>query len=394
MHAERATQMPTIERPDTPSPGQARYRVAVIGGGPAGSSCALALARAGITDVLVVEAGSYADARIGESIPPESRILFRRLGIDEAFVAQAHEPCYGSCSYWGSDKRGYNDSVLSPHGHGWHLDRRRFDAFLASQARAAGVELLTGHALVASGPGDPSGYMLSLGRAAHVASRVQADFVVDASGARSVFARQRGATRLDSNPLICIAARLARPDAGAPASMLTHLEAVEHGWWYLASVPGNTVVVMFATHAQAVRTMRLHQPEPWHRMLRAARRTWQLVCDLGLDLLDLRLKSHPAPSQHLDRLYGDHWLAIGDAASAYDPITAQGIIKSLSHGVAAAEAIQKRMDGDPDALDAFSRMVQAQYRHYLQMRHHFYSLERRWPEADFWRQCTESSNLG
>ncbi|MDF3088971.1 NAD(P)/FAD-dependent oxidoreductase [Burkholderia sp. BCCIQ04A] len=393
MLAERIVQTPSIERPAAPAPDRARYRVAVIGGGPAGSSCALALARAGIADILLVEAGSYADARIGESIPPESRILFRRLGIDAAFVAQAHEPCYGSCSYWGSDKRGYNDSVLSPHGHGWHLDRRRFDAFLASQARAAGAELLTGHTLLASAPHAPSGHTLSLGRATHVASRVQADFVVDASGARAAFARQRGATRLDANPLICIAARLARPDTGAPASMLTHLEAVEHGWWYLASVPGRMVVVMFATHAPAVRTMRLYRAESWRRMLQAARRTWQLVCDLGLDLSDLRVKSYPAPSHHLDRLYGDNWLAIGDAASAYDPITAQGIVKSISNGIAAAETIRKHMDGDPHALEAFARMVDAQYRRYLQMRHHFYGLEQRWPAADFWRQCTEASSL-
>ncbi|KVL13247.1 hypothetical protein WK60_23525 [Burkholderia ubonensis] len=158
-------------------------------------------------------------------------------------------------------------------------------------------------------------------------------------------------------------------------------------------MPGNIVVVMLATHAHTVRTMRLHQTENWHHMLRAAQRTWRLVCDLGLDLHDLRLKSYPAPSYRLDRLYGNQWLAIGDAASAYDPITAQGIIKSLSNGVSAADAIRNRLNGDPHALEAFSQIVHAQYHQYLHMRHHFYCLEQRWPESDFWRHCAQQSNL-
>ncbi|PCE27288.1 NAD(P)/FAD-dependent oxidoreductase [Burkholderia ubonensis] len=377
--------MLTVEKLAVANPSKVRYQVAVVGGGPAGASCALALARAGVADILIVEAGSYGSVRIGESIPPEGRMLFRSLGIDAAFLAQAHEPCYGSCSYWGSDKRGYNDFLLSPHGHGWHLDRRKFDELLASQARTAGVELLTECSLLASEPSSGAGYTLSIGRAGQAVSRVQADFVVDASGAHAAFARQRGAKRVNSNPLVCIAARLPRFDADAPFSRLTQLEAVEQGWWYVASVPGNTVVVMLATHAQAVRTMRLYQPEHWYSLLGATSHTSRLVRGLSPNPHDLHLKSCPAPSYCLDKLCGDQWLAIGDAASAYDPITAQGIVKSLMNGISAAKAIQNRMGGNPRAIEEFKQALRIQYRQYLKMRHYFYCLERRWPQSEFWR---------
>ena len=375
----------------SPVPRKGHYQVAVVGGGPAGSSCALALANAGVTDILVVEAGSYGGFKIGESVPPESRILFRSLKIDEAFLAQQHEPCYGSCSYWGSDKRGYNDFLLNPHGHGWHLDRSRFDYLLATQARIAGAELLTGSSLLASEPFGAMGYTLSVGSSGRVAARVRADFVVDASGRRSLFARQRGAKQINSNPLICIAASFSRRDTGVPFSRLTHLEAVEQGWWYVASVPGNAVIVAFATSAQIVRAMQLQRAARWYRLLVAAPHTSQLVS--GLELRNVQLRAYPVPSYCLNRLYGDRWLAIGDAASAYDPVTAQGIVKSLANGVLAADAIQSRIGGARDAIEAFAQVVHGQYRRYLDLRRDLYRLERRWPASEFWLRYGGDSDV-
>ena len=118
--------------------------VAILGGGPAGCATALALARRGISNILVAEPGQRPGNRVGESVPPEIRLLLEELGICEAFLREGHDPCFGSCSSWGNAALGYNDFLFNPHGNGWHLDRSRFDAFLGRKTAEAGVELATG----------------------------------------------------------------------------------------------------------------------------------------------------------------------------------------------------------------------------------------------------------
>jgi 2-polyprenyl-6-methoxyphenol hydroxylase-like FAD-dependent oxidoreductase len=136
--------------------------------------------------------------------------------------------------------------------------------------------------------------------------------------------------------------------------------------------------------------MQLQKAERWYRMLRAAPHMSQLTD--GIDPRDAHVRCYPVPSYCLDRLCGERWLAIGDAASAYDPITAQGIVKSLSNGIHAAQAIQSWMSGTSDALQAFAQLVRTQYRRYVDLRRDLYRLEQRWPASEFWqRQITSAS---
>ena len=53
----------------------------MLGGGIAGCAAALALGDRGIDDVLVVEAGTYDGFQVGETIPPDTRLLLERLRL-------------------------------------------------------------------------------------------------------------------------------------------------------------------------------------------------------------------------------------------------------------------------------------------------------------------------
>ncbi|MFT7008768.1 MAG: 2-polyprenyl-6-methoxyphenol hydroxylase-like FAD-dependent oxidoreductase [Colwellia sp.] len=373
-------------------------QVAIIGGGPAGTCCALRLAQLGITDVTIIEAANYQNFRIGESIPPESKALFLKLGLWQGFLAQQHEPCYGSCSWWGDQRRGYNDSMLNPLGHGWHLNRPKFNAFLAEQTKKSGIKLLTNCQF--DGNEQVTCSSMSAKKIAHglklttkqagksKTKKLQADFVVDASGGKAVFATLQGQQKTSHNSLVSLACLFEIVDDDYPLSKQTHLEAIEHGWWYAARLPDNKVILSLNTDAKTVKQLALQQDNNWLALLQQSTNSAHLLS--GLKMLDKRPKSYPAPSFILDKVVGSAWLAIGDAASSFDPITSGGIFKSISDGVIAAEVINDVFLADVDEQKAFflsqyQDLVSQRYQQYLQVRQQHYRQEQRFPQSDFWQ---------
>ena len=121
--------------------------VAIVGGGVAGSATAMVLAQRGLSAV-VLERSAFDNVRIGETLPPAACESLAALGVWERFVADGHSPSYGTCSAWGSGTLQANDFIFNPHGHGWHVNRARFDRMLAAAAREAGASVREGTRLV------------------------------------------------------------------------------------------------------------------------------------------------------------------------------------------------------------------------------------------------------
>lgn len=365
-------------------------RVVILGGGPAGCATALSLLAAGVdpVEVVLIEASRYERDRIGESIPPDCRRLFAKLGVLEAFLAQGHEPSHGSASSWGSDALGYNDFVFHPNGHGWHLDRRRFDAWLATEVQARGVELRTGLRFLDVIEHGADGAVLALGDISGERDRIGASFVVDATGARSHYARRMGARRRDLDRLVSVSAFFRLP-AGAEFPARTLLEAVEYGWWYAARLPDRRIAVALATSHASFKQHRFDQPRAWSEALVGTRHIIGPLAACEPEPGSLSVCT--APSFVLDRGYGDHWLAVGDAASAYDPISSQGIFEALGDGISAGRRIVECFAQYGDALAMHQHHVEQRFDEYARQRTYYYSQEQRWPDAPFWRERLAAS---
>jgi flavin-dependent dehydrogenase/DNA-binding beta-propeller fold protein YncE len=356
--------------------------VAVLGSGPAGSSVALALARRGCR-VVMWERATGPRLTCGETLVAAARLELETLGIWERFVAAGHLPSLGNRSAWGSSRVRETTSLFNPYGCSWHLDRAAFDELLCSSAVAAGAELVRGIRLAGVRRSDAGQWRLT----AHDGDRtveVDAAFLVDATGRNSSLARMLGIQRKSLDHLIGMVGYSQRPSE-VPSDAVTLVESVEEGWWYSACLPHDRMVAIYLTDADLSSVRVARSAEDWLELLRQTRQTRARTEGLGSGLsAEPMLVS--ANSSRLETIGGEGWLALGDAAMAYDPLSSNGIGSALRSARSAAEVIAAALDGQTSAVAAHCEAEEQHYGQYLQQRHLIYSMERRWPDSAFWQR--------
>jgi flavin-dependent dehydrogenase len=334
--------------------------------------------------VLLVERGNVGRVKFGESLPPSVRPLLDRLGVWNAFLETNPRPAYANRSSWGGDGRvNEHDFIFSPHGTGWHIDRVRFDAMLRRQAIAAGACLLEG-AYIESVERRPDRQWRLLAKDARGAYTIAAPVVVDAGGRAASFARRQGARRRRFDRLIAATVYLLPRDA-AVCEGTTLVEAVRDGWWYSAPLPDGRLAVAFFTDPDLAAARASRTLDGWQNLLSACGPTKERVETYG-DKPEAPPRIVAAGSSLLDPIAGNGWLAVGDAAATFDPLSSHGIGAALDGGLRAASAIEAHLTGDCGALRHYAEQILESYARYLWMWRSYYAEERRWPDAAFWRR--------
>ena len=82
--------------------------------------------------------------------------------------------------------------------------------------------------------------------------------------------------------------------------------------------------------------------------------------------------------------FGEGWLAVGDSACSFDPISGRGIFSALRRAKSATAAIIARLNGNGDPAVLYASQVRLEYDEYVRQRRLYYSSERRWSEHPFW----------
>ncbi len=350
--------------------------VLIAGSGPAGSTAALVLAGAGrrvlmVDDVVDDEAGRV--RKVGESLPGAGRPLLRDLGLLRIVEQGGHSPSYGNISVWGTEEPVVSDFIRDPNGLGWHLDRSRFDADLRSAAVAAGAEPERGR--VTAIERDAGGWSVVVN-----GERIVTRWAVDATGRRAAVARMLGAVRTRDRHLVALHTWLTPGDGDRDRRTL--VESVEEGWWYTAPLPDGTRVAALHLDPEDAAPV-LRDSGEWETRIARTVHVRRILA--GAAPLE-PLRGAEACGARLDTFAGEGWLAVGDAALSFDPLSSQGILTALYTGMKAGHALDAALAGSGEAVKEYISRLESIREAYAAHHAGAYASEGRWPEHPFWRR--------
>ena len=165
--------------------------------------------------------------------------------------------------------------------------------------------------------------------------------------------------------------------------------ATAYGWWYAATLPSGEITAGFHTDPERASTFSRDRSKwevAFHETRLISQHYPKIHFDRPLPALD-------AGGSALDRVTGDGWVACGDAAQAFDPISSQGIFSSMVGGARAGAFVQTMLDHS-DASASESATASAAYvsrlnqirAAYLAHRREAYRSETRWTLSSFWSQ--------
>jgi len=196
-------------------------------------------------------------------------------------------------------------------------------------------------------------------------------------------ARWQGARRIFYDRLVGLVGFFSAHSAGRKRGYQTLIEAAENGWWYSARLPDSRLVVAYMTDADLVPKGHASASEYWQSRLEQAPHTRFRMSGC---LPETGLRSVAANSYRMDGVTGNNWLAAGDAAMAFDPLSSQGIYHALKLGLLAAHAIENYLLGDQAALEEYAHGTQRSFDKYLSTRAVYYGWEQRWSSSAFWQR--------
>jgi geranylgeranyl reductase family protein len=309
-----------------------RFDVLVVGGGPAGSTTALRLARAGASVLLADKASFPRDKPCGGGLTMRA---VRACPVDptpvvEEFVDQVEL----RFRFRASVVRTARAPVV------WMTQRRRLDAFLLDCAREAGVEVRE----QARPELEPGSTAFAL-----AGERFEAQVVVGADGANGVTGRHFDLGNDISHGVAY--------EGNIGYDRLARDRYARRAVVELAGIPGGYGWVFpKAEHANVgVGAWQVEGPRIREHLAR--------VCAAhGLEVSDLEeLRGHRLPLRRPQtRIAATRALVVGDAAGLVDPVSGDGMYECFVSSRLASEAIVDLLAGRRTTLEGYAEAVTAE----------------------------------
>jgi flavin-dependent dehydrogenase len=326
------------------------FDVAIIGGGPAGSSAGTLLAKAG-RRVVIFEKEQFPRFSVGESTLPATLNTLERMGVREkidegGFLVKHGGEIVSAC---GQRVRFYfRNGFKAKRPTAYQVLRSEFDRILLDHAADSGCDVRQKTPVESFGI-DDDGVTLCSENGGQV---VRARYVIDCSGRNCLignrFQLKRRFPNMCKFSLYAYYDHVRREDG--PNGTLTRMVRTKDSWFWMIPLKGDTTSIGVVMDTEKFKSMKM-SPERALTHCIAEQPAVNEWMDKARRVTDVFATGDF--SYRNTQLSGNRWLLAGDAAGFIDPVFSSGVYLALLSGEQAADALNMALDRPQQRAKAF-----------------------------------------
>lgn len=355
----------------------------IVGGGPAGASAALSLLTYTNLHLMLIDHSDLCQQRIGEHVSSSIFSLLDYLELKrEAFPEDCFLPAYGNISFWGQDMPINVHTINTPEGPTYQLDRESFDLKMIEEVADRGGQVFPRTRCARIQQREDNTWDIKLSHPEQGTYEVHARYLIDATGRNATICKQVGISSTQYDKLMGLGCFLKlADDQQVPHEQM--IEATQDGWWYAAQLPNQMMTATFFTDADIISSQQLNRQAHWLDLLHKTRHLKHKLN--GAPLVSKKPWVRNACSQITNTTKLANILAVGDAATSFDPISSMGIGSAMTSACHGARLVHADLMGlVNNEREIFQKDLEGNFKNYMDIRSKFYEAETRWNNALFW----------
>ncbi len=331
------------------------FDILIIGAGPAGTTCALALKDSGLKIGIIDKAVFPRDKICGDAIPGPSFKVLNSISTD--LGAKMHEfklsTNIRASRIYAPNNKSFTINWITKSYNSKRID---FDNFLFRNVVQLSNAEIFGGVKVKTINKENGIFHISGVTKTKVAFRCSAQLIIGADGANSIVAKQLSSFTLDRNHH-CAAVRAYFSNIKGLSPGVNEFHMVKKyipGYFWIFPLPNGWANVGFGMLTKKITSKQLDLKKAFRNIFEEhpnlKKRFDQSIMQGEIKGFGLPLGSRMAP------LTGDGYMLIGDAGSLIDPLQGHGIDKAMISGKMAAERAEACF-----ATDRFDKLFLEEY---------------------------------